>query len=120
MLAHEFTHALVRGLASRGVPTWLNEGLASALEADDLKWAERLSRSGGAVRLRDLQNGFGQLTDANAQLAYATSAIAVRRLIEEAGGFAIANLLRDLGDGLDFETAFLHRFQRTFADFSGQ
>ena len=52
-----------------------------------------------------------------AQLAYATSALAARRLLEEAGGFAVANLLRDLGDGVDFDTAFLHRIQRSFADF---
>ena len=32
VLAHEFTHALVRTLATRGVPAWLNEGLAAALE----------------------------------------------------------------------------------------
>ena len=43
--------------------------------------------------------------------------MAVRRLVEEAGGFAIANLLRDLGDGVDFDAAFAHRIQRTFADF---
>ena len=34
-----------------------------------------------------------------------------------AGGFAVANLLRDLGDGVDFDTAFEHRMQRSFADF---
>ena len=68
--------------------------------------------------LRALQSGFGRLTGDQAQLAYATSALAARRLIEEAGGFAIANLLRDLGDGVDFETAFLHRIQRPFAEFA--
>ena len=39
VLAHEFAHALIRSLATRGVPTWLNEGLASVLESDDLGWA---------------------------------------------------------------------------------
>lgn len=69
------------------------------------------------VPLRALQSGFGRFTGDAAQLAYATSALAARRLIEEAGGFAIANLLRDLGDGVDFDTAFLHRIQRTFSEF---
>ena len=32
ILAHELTHALVHSLAPRRVPTWLDEGLASALE----------------------------------------------------------------------------------------
>jgi tetratricopeptide (TPR) repeat protein len=118
VLSHEFTHALVRSLATRGVPAWLNEGLATALETGDLEWAERqVRRQSKPVPLRALQSGFGRFTGDAAQLAYATSALAARRLIEEAGGFAIANLLRDLGDGVDFDTAFLHRIQRTFSEF---
>jgi tetratricopeptide (TPR) repeat protein len=118
VLSHEFVHALVRSLASRGVPTWLNEGLATALETGDLGWAEKqVQVVPDRIPLRALQGGFGKFSGAQAQLAYATSALAARRLIEEAGGFAIANLLRDLGDGIDFETAFLHRMQRPFAEF---
>ena len=118
VLAHEFVHALVRSLAARGVPTWLNEGLATALEADDLSWAERgVQRAGRAMRLADLGNGFGRLSGSEATLAYATSGLSVRRLVEEAGGFAVANLIRDLGNGVDFNTAFLHRIQRSLAEF---
>jgi hypothetical protein len=45
------------------------------------------------------------------------SALAARRLIDEAGGPAVTNLLRDLGSGVDFEDAFLHRIQKSLADF---
>jgi tetratricopeptide (TPR) repeat protein len=115
VLAHEFTHALVRTLAPRGVPAWLNEGLATALEADDLRWAQAaVRRADASVPLAALASGFGRLDGAQAQLAYATSAIAVRRLLDEAGGAAVANLLRDLGDGVALDAAFLHRIQRTF------
>jgi tetratricopeptide (TPR) repeat protein len=121
VLSHEFTHALIRNLAPRGVPTWLNEGLATALETGDLDWAEhQVQRQPAPVPLRALQSGFSRLTGDQAQLAYATSALAARRLIEEAGGFAIANLLRDLGAGVDFETAFLHRIQRPFSEFASR
>ena len=121
VLAHEFTHALVRTLATRNVPTWLNEGLATALEGGDLDWAEKQIReAGGAAPLRALQSGFGRFTGEQAQVAYATSAVVVRRMLDEAGGVAVANLLRDLGEGADFETAFLHRMQRSFADFQAQ
>jgi tetratricopeptide (TPR) repeat protein len=121
VLSHEFTHALIRNLAPRNVPTWLNEGLATALETGDLGWAEKqVQAQQKPVPLRALQSGFGKLSGQQAQLAYATSALAVRRLIEEAGGFAIANLLRDLGDGIDFESAFLHRIQRPFAEFASR
>jgi tetratricopeptide (TPR) repeat protein len=118
VLAHEFTHALVGTLAPRFVPSWLNEGLATALESADLGWAEaRVKEAASEVPFGSLPNSFAGLSDPQARLAYAASALAVRRLIEEAGGFAIANLLRDLGDGADFDRAFEHRVQRTFADF---
>jgi tetratricopeptide (TPR) repeat protein len=117
VLSHEFTHALIRTLASRGVPAWLNEGLATALESGTLEWAEARAASAPPVPLRALQSGFGRFTGGQAQLAYATSALAARRLLDEAGGFAVANLLRDLGEGIALEAAFLHRIQRPLADF---
>jgi tetratricopeptide (TPR) repeat protein len=117
ILAHEFTHALVHTLAARGVPTWLNEGLATALEAGDVAWADEQLAAGGAVPLDRLAAGFGRFSGAEARQAYATSAIAAKRLLDEAGGFAVANLVRDLGRGEAFEPAFLHRIQRSFADF---
>lgn len=117
VLAHEFTHALIRTLATRGVPAWLNEGLATALESADLAWADKRVGEAGALPLAVLQNGFGRFTGGQAQLAYATSAVAARRLLQDAGGAGVANLLRDLGRGADFRQAFLHRIQRTFDDF---
>jgi len=45
------------------------------------------------------------------------SARAARRLLDESGGFAVANLLRDLGAGVPFDAAFEHRIQRRFDDF---
>ena len=60
VLAHEFSHALIRSLATRNLPTWLNEGLASVLESDDFDWANDAvangstdavaASAGGAVR----------------------------------------------------------------------
>lgn len=118
VLAHELTHALVRTLASRNVPTWLNEGLAAALESADLDWARDIIRQvDGPVPLDSLGASFGRLTGDQARVAYATSALAVRRLLDEAGGFAVANLLRDLGAGVDLESAFVHRIQRSLASF---
>ena len=118
VLAHEFTHALVRGLAARGVPTWLNEGLASAVESEATAWAEeRLQKAGGVIPLADLTSSFGRLSGEDAEVADAESAVIVRRMLDEAGGYAVANLLRDLGEGAAFDAAFLRRIQRPFADF---
>jgi tetratricopeptide (TPR) repeat protein len=118
VLTHEFTHALVRTLAPHGVPTWLNEGLAAALESDDLGWARRhAAQAAGPVPLSALASSFGRFTGAQAQVAYAVSALAVKRLLDERGGFAIANLLRDLGGGADLDSAFARRMQQSLADF---
>jgi hypothetical protein len=118
VLAHEFTHALIRTLAPRGVPTWLNEGTATALETGEPgPFERRVADMHAGLPLAQLKTSFGRLSGDQAQLAYATSAHAVRRLIEEAGGVALANLLRDLGEGVDFDTAFRHRVQRSFSDF---
>jgi hypothetical protein len=120
VLAHEFTHALVRGIAPRGVPAWLNEGLATALEGADLSWAEtRVQQARGPVSLAALQTSFARLTGDQAQLAYAVSALAARRLVADAGGVAVMNLLRDLGEGANFDAAFERRIQRSFTDFLG-
>ena len=117
VLAHEFTHALVHTLSAPAIPTWLNEGLATALEADSLDWATHRVSESKPVPLTVLRRSFGQFSGAQAQLAYATSALAVQRMLQDAGGFAVANLIRDLGDGADFGTAFAHRIQRSFEDF---
>lgn len=119
VLGHEFTHALVRTLAARGVPTWLNEGLAAALESDSVGWAEeKIARADRRLPLAELQSSFGRFAGADAEIAYATSAVTVRRLLDEAGSFAVANLLRDLGEGVEFDAAFSHRIQRPFAEFA--
>jgi tetratricopeptide (TPR) repeat protein len=120
VLAHEFTHAVVRTLAARNVPTWLNEGLAAVLESENLAWANKLADKARAVPLRALQSGFTRFSGDQAVLAYAASARAVRRLLDEGGGFAVANLLRDLGAGISLDAAFLHRFQRPFAEFQSE
>ena len=121
ILAHEYTHAIVYGLAPRNVPTWLNEGLASALEEGDLAWArDRIRRAGRPAALRDLRVPFAQMTEEQAQLAYATSALAAQRLLDEAGSRALVNLLHDLGAGREFEVAFAHRMRRSFAEFQAE
>jgi len=117
VLAHEFTHALVHTLSATAIPTWLNEGLATALESDDVEWAEQTVAKSGGVPADVLRSSFGRLTDTQALLAYASSAVMVHRMLQEAGGLAVANLIRDLGAGDEFESAFARRVQRPFADF---
>ena len=121
ILTHEYVHALIQQLSPRPVPAWLNEGLAAALEADDLRWAhEWVRRAGRPAPLVVLQRPFLGLTAQQAGLAYASSALAAQRLLDEAGGAAIAALLRDVGQGREFGEAFAHRTQRSLATFQSE
>src|SRR4029077_4668389 len=50
VLSHELAPALVRTLSPSAIPTWLNEGLATVFESDDLEWAERRVAQSNPVR----------------------------------------------------------------------
>ena len=94
VLAHEFTHALIKSLAPRGVPTWVDEGLAVVFEMGDVKWAERLARRAPSlVPLPRLHDGFLSLPADQVPLAYAESALAVRMLIERGADVKAAGIL---------------------------
>jgi len=118
VLAHEFTHALVKSLVPRGVPTWLDEGLAVVFEAGDLRWAERLARQAPSlIPLSRLHDGFLSLPADQVPLAYAESALAVRMLIERGGVPALTALLQDLAEGQEFMPAFERRGFLSYPEF---
>jgi hypothetical protein len=118
VLAHEFTHALVRSLSPRGAPTWVDEGLAVVFENGDLRWAEKMVRKAPAlIPLTQLHNGFLTLPEDQVPLAYAESALAVRMLVDRNGALTLATLLKDLDAGQDFATAFDHRFTFSYLEF---
>jgi len=118
VLAHEFTHALIKSLVPRGVPTWVDEGLAVVFEMGDLKWAERLARRAPSlVPLPRLHDGFLSLPADQVPLAYAESALAVRMLIERGGIPALTALLQDLAEGQEFTQAFERRVFLSYPEF---
>ena len=118
VLAHEFTHALVKSLAPRGVPTWVDEGLAVVFEMGDVKWAERLARRAPSlVPLPRLHDGFLSLPADQVPLAYAESALAVQMLIERGGIPSLTALLQDLAEGQEFTQAFERRVFLSYPEF---
>jgi tetratricopeptide (TPR) repeat protein len=118
VLAHEFTHALVRSLAPRGVPVWLNEGLAVRFEGSDFSQElDVVRRAPAPLPLSRLEKPFDGMSAADARLAYAESAVAARALLEQSGAPAVVNLLEAIGQGLRFDEAFLRYIQVPFADF---
>jgi hypothetical protein len=118
VLTHEFSHALVRTLAPRGVPQWLNEGLAMYFEGGDLSAHVEHARAAAAPHsLVRLERPFSGLDGNGAALAYAQSAAAVKRLMDEAGAPAIVGILTDLGRGVPFAEAFQRHANVSYADF---
>ena len=119
VLSHEFVHALVATLGGRTVPAWLNEGLATVLEPAGPADAEAvLARSGARLARSTLQAGFVSLSRRDAEIAYASAARAVRRLVERRGMPALIALLEDLARGVPFDRAFRNRMAMRYDDFA--
>jgi len=119
VLAHEVAHAFIRAAAPRNVPIWLDEGLASIAEPRDLEWARREIRRAGRLLSPDrlMTGSFRNLSDAEARVAYATSALLARALVDRHSQGAINALLADLGRGVPFDEAFRRRLFEPWISF---
>jgi tetratricopeptide (TPR) repeat protein len=119
VLTHELTHAMIRAIAPRGVPTWLNEGIAVMFEPEGSEWATRtLSASDGRIPLDRLAASFDDLSSDQARIAYAESAEAARRLFDEVGGAGVVALLQDIARGVPLEESFERRMLTPYSAFA--
>lgn len=119
VLSHEFVHAVVAMRGGRTVPAWVSEGLATVLEpAGPEDAAAAPVRPDARPALSTLHRGFIDFSRRDAEVAYASAARAVRRLIEHHGAAAVAALLEDLGRGAPFASAFHRRFDMRYEDFA--
>jgi len=117
VLTHELTHAMLKSIASRNLPAWLNEGLAMYFEGRDTAVSERrLAAARLFVPLAVLQTSFARLNTAQAVIAYEESAFATRALVDRVGSAGVGQLLQDLGAGQTLDQA-IERFGITFAAF---
>jgi hypothetical protein len=119
VLSHEFVRAVVALSGGRTVPAWVNEGLATVLEPAGPKEAETtLEHTRVRLALSMLHRGFVGLSTRDAEVAYATAARAVRRLIEQRGVEGLVALLEDLKRGAPFDQAFHERIAMPYEDFA--
>ncbi len=119
MLTHELVHAVVATVGGRTVPAWVNEGLATVLEpagTEDLE--AMLPRANERPALSTLHRPFVGFSRRDAEIAYASSAHAVRRLIDQRGAAAVVALLEDLARGAPFASAFHQRIAMRYEDFA--
>jgi len=118
VLTHEYVHALLHSVAAGGVPAWLNEGMAMALEPGGVARAEReLTRSRSLMPLDELRGSFASLPPDRVALAYAESALAAQNIIERAGASRLMGLVGDLASGADFDRSFGSWVQISFTEF---
>ena len=117
VLTHELAHAMLRSVASRNLPAWLNEGLAMHFEGYDATAVERaLASARMYVPLASLRTSFTRLSETQAAIAYAESLLATSVLMERIGPSGVGQLLQDLDGGQPVEQA-VERFGFTFGEF---
>jgi tetratricopeptide (TPR) repeat protein len=115
VLTHELTHAILSRIAPRGVPSWLNEGLAQYFDGSSADQAQRRLRSSPRrIPLTSLERGFGHLNGADAQIAYDESRLAIGVILERPG-FGWTRLLHAL-DGKASTERVLDSFGLAYAD----
>jgi Peptidase MA superfamily/Tetratricopeptide repeat len=103
ILVHELTHAMIYGVAPRGVPAWLHEGLASYFEGRDPVLAQRRIQSLGVIiPLSALQDSFSRFNAAQAAVAYEESLFIADALAHQLGTQMVV-LLQHLGNGQSFD-----------------
>ena len=111
-LAHELAHIAVGALspegAGRGVPLWLNEGLAVAA-SERVSWERMWTLSGsaavgGLLPFRELTRSF-PASGGRAEVAYAQSAHFVTYLSESRGRAALLSFTRAAARGEGLEEA---------------
>lgn len=120
VLTHELAHHMVHLQAHNRVPQWFNEGvaqLAASPAGDDA--AMKAAIAGGTLfKLAQLSRAIAPDGDPGRTGATYAQAYSVVKALTERFGFKIVNdLLSDMQEGSNFETAFQSRTGLTVANF---
>ena len=103
VLKHELTHSFVNSLASGRCPTWLNEGLAQAMEPrSSRQFAPQLAslfQQKKESPFEFLEHSFTRFSALQAEIAYAESLSAVDYLRDRYGMGEIVRMMRNIGSG---------------------
>jgi tetratricopeptide (TPR) repeat protein len=114
VLWHEFCHTVTLTLTKNKMPRWLSEGI-SVYEERQAKpaWGQRINPRYRAMILGKDLTPISKLSGAfmspesqlHLQFAYYQSSLVVEHIIERFGTKAIGNILKDLGRGVEINTA---------------
>jgi tetratricopeptide (TPR) repeat protein len=116
VLTHELTHAILADIAPRGIPVWLNEGLAQYFEGASPDAArKRMKALGSSIPLKNLEGSFARLGSRVAvQAAYDESLLAVSVILDKPG-FIWIRLLHEFEQNRSAE-ATIASFGWSYAD----
>lgn len=116
---HELAHVLAHTYSHEGgrpLPRWFHEGLAIWLSGEGvltrLETALKAATSGHLLEYEALSRTFPN-QGKNVEIAYAQSALFVKRLVREGGPHAVVGLLDDTARGVEFDAAFQARLGTT-------
>ena len=110
LLFHEYTHAVVRAISPRRVPTWLNEGLAQYFDGREVdsrqkEMLRQIARAGKVPALGELEGSFLGMNSFQASYAYLLSLSAVRYMVDRYGMYRVKMVLEELSSGSDANRA---------------
>jgi tetratricopeptide (TPR) repeat protein len=108
VLKHELAHSFINQITGGRCPTWLNEGVAQAVEPKQLAHGRLLAdlfRKQQEMPLNALEGSFMRLSNLQAILAYEESLAAVQYIIDTYGMSDVQRILERLGQGSSTEAA---------------
>ncbi|MGH9670463.1 MAG: peptidase MA family metallohydrolase [Terriglobales bacterium] len=109
VLKHELAHSFIADITHNRCPTWLNEGVAQALEpkssAAHGRALARLFTSGSQTPLNALEGPFNRFSTQQAVVAYAESLAAVEYIRDNYGMSDVVRILERIGQGSSTEAA---------------
>lgn len=109
VLKHELAHSFVSQISGGRCPTWLNEGVAQAMEGKSLgsvgRQLAQLFRSQRAIPYNVLEGSFMRFSSTEAYVAYAESLAAVEYVSDTYGMSDVERILERIGQGSAPEAA---------------
>ncbi len=120
-MVHEFTHLMIDYLTGGNYPRWFTEGVAqyeeykiTGFEFNDINGLSGQQH----YSMNDLSRNFDSLP--NQYLAYREAYTAVRYIVDQHGEQALSDLIKELGDGTDFDQALSKILQLDSAGFEAR
>ncbi len=109
VLKHELAHSFVSQAAGGRCPTWLNEGIAQAVEPKSLgsngRRLAQLFHAQQSIPYNVLEGSFMRFSPIEAAVAYDESLAAVNYIAETYGMSDVQRILQRLGEGSSTEAA---------------